>query len=109
MPVDFEDMALEGDTAEYVRPTDSGATTRCAFCPQCGTRLYHRSDRSPEFVTMKAGTLDDTEGINPVAHIWVNRKQPWVILERDIPAYPTQPPDLKKWRDELMGISDSET
>ena len=105
MPLRFEDLALEGETAEYVRPTDSGSRTRCSFCPQCGTRLYHRSDACPEIVTMKPGTLDDTAGINPVAHIWTCRKQPWVILDDDLPAYSTQPPDLWKWRDEVMGIS----
>ena len=108
MPLRFEDLALEGDLAEYMRPTDSGATTRCAFCPQCGTRLYHRSDRSPEFVTMKAGSLDDTASIKLVAHIWVSRKQPWVILEDGIPAFETQPADLRKWRDELLRISAAE-
>ncbi|GBE43567.1 glutathione-dependent formaldehyde-activating enzyme [bacterium BMS3Bbin10] len=105
MPLKFEDLALEGETAEYVRSTDSGARTRCIFCRQCGTRLYHRSDRSPEFVTIKAGTLDETHSIKPVAHIWVSRKQPWVVLDDDVPAYASQPPDLKGWRDELIGNS----
>ena len=104
MPVKFEDLALEGQTSVYVRSTGSGARTRCVFCPECGTRLYHRSDRSPEFVTIKAGTLDETRSIKPVAHLWICRKQPWVMLDDDVPAFRTQPPDLRKWRDELIGI-----
>ena len=102
MPVQFEDMEIEGSTAEYLRSTDSGTRTRCIFCPDCGTRLYHRSHSSPEIVTIKAGTLDNTGSIRPVAHLWVSRKQPWVILDDDVPAFSTQPPDLKAWRNELM-------
>jgi hypothetical protein len=109
MPVLFEDMEIEGATAHYVRATDSGTKTRCMFCPKCGTRLYHRSDRSPEIITIKAGTLDDTSCISPVAHLWICRKQPWVNLDGNVPSYDTQPADLKNWRDELMDISESGT
>lgn len=105
MPVKFEFLAIVGETADYVRSTDSGTKTRCTFCPACGTRLYHRSDRSPEIVTIKAGTLDVTGSIKPVAHLWICRKQPWVILDDDVPAYATQPPDLKEWRDDLLEFS----
>ncbi len=104
MPVKFEDMEVQGALENYTRGTDSGAKTRCAFCPACGTRLYHRSDKSPEIVTIKAGTLDDTRAIKPVAHLWISRKQPWVLLDEGVPAYDTQPPDLKTWREELMGF-----
>ena len=105
IPLKFDDLELEGTTAEYVRSTDSGNKTRCTFCPECGTRLYHRSDTSRDTVTVKAGTLDETGSIKPVAHLWVCRKQPWVILDDDTPAYSTQPTDLKKWRDKLIESS----
>lgn len=108
MPLNCDDFMLEGETADYMRPTDSGAKTRCVFCQQCGTRLYHQSDRSPDIVTLKAGSLDETASIKPVAHIWTSRKQPWVILDEDVPAFKTQPPDLKKWREALMDVSTPE-
>lgn len=105
LPLKIEDMEIEGKTAEYVRPTDSGTKTRCTFCTQCGTRLHHISDSSPESVTIKAGTLDETRSIEPVAHLWVSRKQSWVVLDDDVPAYSTQPQNFKAWRDELMDLS----
>lgn len=101
MAVPTGDIEIEGELAVYKRPTGSGSFSRCNFCPKCGTRIYHHSERSPGTITLKAGTLDDTQSLNPVAHIWTSRKQPWVILDETLPSFDTQPDDLKAWRDAL--------
>jgi len=103
MPVDMAALHLSGDLAVHVRATDSGTRTFCHFCPSCGTRIYHRSERAPGRVTIKAGTLDDAETLSPAAHLWVSRKQPWVSLDPRIPAFETQPDDLGAWRSALLG------
>src|SRR6267378_1258460 len=46
---------------------DSGRTKRCAFCPECGTRIYHQTQNG---MSLKAGTLDDTSWLKPHAHYW---------------------------------------
>ncbi len=75
------DLALlSGVPKVWERPADSGDTTVCAFCPDCGSRLYHFGRRDPETLSLKAGSLDDTAGLAPVGHIWVRSKQPWVDL-----------------------------
>jgi len=56
---------------------DSGRIKTCAFCPECGTRIY---DRTVNGMRVKAGTLDDTSWLKPDAHYWTMRKQPWVAL-----------------------------
>ena len=102
MPVKRVDLTVDGKPAVYVRPTDSGTRTLCHFCPACGSRLYHQSERSPDLATLKAGSLDDTSALVPVAHFWVKRKQPWILLPSDVPQFETQPEDLKAWRDRLV-------
>jgi len=102
MPVWAADMTLSGEPASYVRATDSGTRTHCHFCPHCGTRLYHRSERSREMLTVKAGTLDHAATLLPVAHLWASRRQPWLLLPPDVPCFDTQPQDLKAWRDRLL-------
>jgi hypothetical protein len=52
--------------------------------------------------TLKAGTLDDTLAIRVAAHLWTARKQPWVQLDPDVPAFPGQPDDLAAWRRDLI-------
>jgi hypothetical protein len=103
MPVDRGRLNLTGETACYTRRTDSGRLTDCHFCVRCGTRLYHQSQGNPEFVTVKGGTLDDTHTLRPVAHIWVSRKQPWVVLDPAVPNYETQPSNLEEWRAMVTG------
>jgi len=102
LPVRPEHLAITGETALYARPAHSGGTTRCVFCPACGTRLYHR-DESSALASLKVGSLDDPSGRRLVAHLWVTRKLAWVLLDPDLPAFETQPEDLAAWRERLAG------
>ena len=52
-------------------------------------------------VTLKVGTLDDGAGIAPRGHLWVSRKQAGVLLDPDVPAFDTQPENLRAWREGL--------
>ena len=56
---------------------DSGRVKTCAFCPECGTRIYHQIGNG---MSLKAGTLDDTSWLKPDAHYWTMRKQSWVVI-----------------------------
>ena len=82
-------MWMERDEVEFTaaEPSlwsthgDSGTEKICAFCPRCGSRIYHARGGSGAPISMKAGTLDDTSWLNPVAHIWTKRAQPWLRVE----------------------------
>jgi len=101
-PVRRADFTVTGPTAIWSRPTDSGTITDCHFCAACGVRLFHVSRRSPEWITVKGGALDDAAAFTPVAHIWVSRKAPWVTLPPDAVVFDTQPDDLAAWREQLL-------
>jgi hypothetical protein len=62
---------------------EDGLIKRCSFCPDCGTRIMHGSDNPDETVSIKAGSLDDTSQLRPVAHIWLRSAQPWVQIDRN--------------------------
>jgi hypothetical protein len=68
---------VSGELRTFVAECDSGRTKECAFCPRCGTRIYHRGAWG---MSIKAGTLDDTSGLFPGTHFWTQRKQPWVVI-----------------------------
>jgi hypothetical protein len=103
LPVRSDDFTVEGVLSSWERDTDIGTRTRCYFCPTCGSRVYHQSSTTSDRVTVKGGSLDDTTWLRPVAHLWVSRKQPWVVLDPDVPAHDTQPDDLAAWRGALPG------
>jgi len=94
MPFLKTELEVTGETASYRRPTASGSFTTCTYCPACGSRLFHISDRNPAGGVLKAGTLDDTSDLVPVAHLWTSKKQPWVVLDQGVPQFETQPADL---------------
>ena len=54
----------------------------CAFCPNCGTRLYHAESHESGIISLKAGSLDDSSWLRPVGHIWTRSAQPWLPLDR---------------------------
>ncbi|MDH3387524.1 MAG: GFA family protein [Gammaproteobacteria bacterium] len=83
-----------------------GVIRRCAFCPQCGSRIYHGSDRLDQPVSIKAGSLDDTGWLRPVAHIWLNSAQPWISVDpREFRCFAEEPKDEQalsdRWRRQL--------
>lgn len=69
-----------GETASFEGVGSSGKTKTMVFCAACGTRLYHRVELRPGKLSLRAGTLDDTGDLQPVKHIWVSSKQPWVEI-----------------------------
>lgn len=101
VPVPSAGFQILGAMKVWRRPTDSGAFTDCWFCEACGTRLYHQGHRETDWVTLKGGSLDRADLLTPAAHIWVKRKQPWVVLPADTPVFETQPDDLDGWRHSL--------
>lgn len=103
LSVRIADVTVHGHLENWERATDVGGRTRCFFCPDCGSRVYHQSSASPDRATIKGGSLDDTSGLRPSAHIWVSRKQPRVVLDPATPAHDTQPANLDEWRRAAAG------
>ena len=62
-----------------------------AFCPDCGVRLYHRNQLTPETLSVKPGTLDDTSKLIADLHIWTQHKQPWITIPDGVEVYEIQP------------------
>ena len=65
----------------------SGRTKTCAFCPECGVRIYNRTSA---LCSVKAGTLDDTSWLKPDACYWTASKQSWVTLPDKMTCYEHQ-------------------
>ena len=82
----------QGETVTYRRTNESGAVSTQQFCGTCHTRLWNTNSRRPEGAVLRAGTLDASETLSPRAHIWVKRKQPWIMIADGVPSWPESPP-----------------
>ena len=76
---------LAGTLKTFQVKCDSGRIKTCAFCPECGTRIYHQTGNG---MSIKAGTLDDTSWLKPDSHYWTMRKQPWVLIPDGVAQFP---------------------
>ena len=81
----------KGEPRFWTRPTDSGRRLRCAFCSDCGSRLWHEPDGPSETLNIKAGSLDDPIDLSNAIHIWTVRKLPGVIIPDGAEQWPEEP------------------
>jgi hypothetical protein len=95
---------VTGQPKAWRRLSPSGAAVISWFCGDCGGRLYGERQSRPESMTIRAGTLDDTSWLVPVAHTFMKSVQPWLrpALSSDTPCHETSPSDFRplarKWR-----------
>lgn len=53
---------------------------RCAFCPNCGSRLWHEYEPESEVISIKGGSLDQPLDISKATYMWVTHKLPGIII-----------------------------
>jgi hypothetical protein len=69
-----------GEVKVWSRATDSGGTLACAFCADCGSRLWHESGGATDTISVKGGSLDEAVDLWSAVHIWTARKLPGVVI-----------------------------
>jgi hypothetical protein len=87
-----EGFICAGDLGVYVSNADSGSVMRRNFCLACGTQLFSRSDRRPQLIVVRVGTLDDPSIGQPQVTIWTASAPAWARLDPDLPRFEGQPP-----------------
>jgi hypothetical protein len=71
---------VHGSPRFWSRPTDSGNVLECAYCPGCGSRLWHQRSGTSETISVKGGSLDDPVDLSHAVHIWTSRKLAGVVI-----------------------------
>ena len=57
------------------------------ICQNCGTSLTYENEKRPGEIDLTVNCLDDPSKPSLKAHIWTEDKQPWLLLDDDLPAY----------------------
>lgn len=84
-------VTLTGPVVVYEKVTED-RTSVPRVCGECHSRLYNTNTRRPGVAVVRAGTLDDSEGLECRAHIFTNYRQRWVELPADVPQWGEAPP-----------------
>ena len=74
----------------WMRAADSGRRLKCAFCPACGSRLWHETESGSETVMIKVGSLDEPVDISAAIHIWTSRKLPGIAIPDGVRQFPKE-------------------
>lgn len=80
----------------WERPTDSGHTITEAFYETCGCPIYVRSTGKPEYMSLKAGSLDDPAAVQPDTQIWTRSAVSWHDTSLAVERHPKAAPAIKK-------------
>jgi hypothetical protein len=82
-----ESLSVTSPLDVYELTSPSGRTSIQRMCAVCHTRVYNSNSARPGVVVVRVGTLDRSDELDVVAHIWVKRKQPWLKLLEEVPAW----------------------
>ena len=85
-------IAVTGQVEVYELKSPSGGVSRQWVCGVCHTRIYNTNSARPSLIIVRAGTLDRSEALNVVAHIWTKRKQSWISIPDGVPSWPEAAP-----------------
>jgi hypothetical protein len=80
-------LSVSGPLTVYKLITPSGNVSLQRMCAVCHARIYNSNSARPGLVVVRAGTLDRSDELNVVAHIWVKRKHSWSTLPQDVVAW----------------------
>lgn len=81
----------QGEVKVWPRATDRGGRLACAFCPVCGSRLWHEPVEATGTISIKGGSLDEPPDLRPASHIWTSRKLPGVIVPETATQFAGEP------------------
>lgn len=89
--VGASELEVTGPQVTLTNDPPSGAAVDQCICGTCSSPVFTATSAIPDKVLLRAGSLDDSDSIVPVTHIWTSRKQPWVTLPGDVPVYEEAP------------------
>jgi hypothetical protein len=84
---------LTGEPALFELPSADGSRiSRQRACAVCFTRVFNTNSARPGYIGVRAGTLDRSDELKIVAHIWTKRKLQGINIPDGVLAWPEGPP-----------------
>jgi hypothetical protein len=71
----------QGEPRCFRAKAASGRTLLRFFCGECGSPIYSQRETTPERITVRAGTFDDSSAMRITGHIWTRTARPWSWID----------------------------
>jgi hypothetical protein len=86
-------LHVTGTLHHYERAFEDGSRVSHQYgCAKCLTRVYNTNTRRPGLAVVRAGTLDRSDELNLVAHIWTKRKMGGIKVLAGLPQWEESAP-----------------
>ncbi len=82
---------IKGEAKHWDMVADSGSVKSRAFCPNCGLAVYLTFAAMPNFVAVRAGSLDDPDRFRPQAVTYGVRGHAWDCLDPALRKFDRMP------------------
>ena len=82
-----EFQITKGSPKGFTKHGESGSELTRHFCPDCGSPIYTSSPKHPEYVYVKAGSLDDPAIVRPTYQNWLASAVSWRNIGREIRTF----------------------
>ncbi|MBR0851220.1 GFA family protein [Bradyrhizobium diazoefficiens] len=73
-------LALTGPVETFTRITPNGREVRHTSCAHCRAGLTSTDVARPDYMGLRAGTLDDASWAVPIAQTFVSSAIPWAVI-----------------------------
>ena len=84
-------LSVSGPLTQWAHESEGGAKSVHHVCATCHTRIFNTTSAAPGLAVVRAGALDDSNRLTPIAHIWTSRKQGWISIPEGAPSWPETP------------------
>jgi hypothetical protein len=74
------DFRHDGAVEPLGRTTRSGREVEHGYCALCRTPMFAHALVAPDFMSLRAGTLDDAAWVSPIVQTFVDSAIPWAVI-----------------------------
>jgi hypothetical protein len=83
---------IEGEAAQWGLVGDNGTKKTRAFCPTCGSPVYMTFPDMPDYLVVRAASLDDPSRYSPQMVVWTAASYAWDKVDPALPKFEKMPP-----------------
>ena len=86
-----ESLQIKGAPKEYQHLADSGNQMTKKFCGNCGAQMFSLGSGRPGIVSIRVGTIDNLEMIQPTINVFVSSKIPSTPMDNSLVTFEKMP------------------
>jgi hypothetical protein len=81
----------QGTPRYHASPSEAGGMTHRGFCSECGSPVAVKPDAVPQFVAIRAASLDDPSWFKPQVDVWTCDAVPGDFMDPALPKFDKYP------------------